>query len=50
MAYSANIEGLNYIGIEKRNGIQTAKFKAVAGSFTMKMNNGRLVATTGKGF
>jgi Alpha-L-rhamnosidase N-terminal domain./Bacterial alpha-L-rhamnosidase. len=46
----ANIEGLNYIGIEKRNGIQTAKFKAVAGSFTMKMNNGRLVATTGKGF
>ena len=40
-----NIEGLNYIGMEERNGVQVAKFKAVSGHFTIKLNNGRLIAT-----
>ena len=41
-----NIEGLNYIGMGERNGVKVAKFKAAAGSFSLKLNNNRLIANT----
>ena len=41
-----NIDGLNYIGMELRNGVGVARFKAAAGSFIIKLTNGRLIANS----
>lgn len=40
-----NIEGIQYEGMEVRNGIQTAKFKALSGNYQMNIQNGRLTAS-----
>ncbi|MDH6359084.1 family 78 glycoside hydrolase catalytic domain [Parabacteroides sp. PF5-9] len=46
----SSIAGIQYLGMDTRNGVKTAKFKAEAGSYQMKLSNGKWHASIVQGY